>query len=184
MSKRKRDDDDDAFDERGILRDQRRTSVMQYARDAFGSYPFTAGLRAGQSCTVDGAPGHLVKQPDGTFLCVPDDETEDSMSNIKPDATATVCDAFGRSDPISLSQPGPRYLTAGRLTVDHALQVTQRHLRDQAFADNLMDMSNAWKGTDNTREVARIHNTGNARTDAYLDMKAELQTAWMKGTGR
>jgi len=33
----------------------------------------------------------------------------------------------------------------------------------------------------NDREVARIHNTGDARTDAYLDQLHDLTTAWSRG---
>jgi hypothetical protein len=34
------------------------------------------------------------------------------------------------------------------------------------------------------REVARMHNTGDARTDAYLDQKYDLENSWHRGSGK
>jgi hypothetical protein len=189
MPKRKLEDDD--YDERGILKDGHRIRVpfmlrdhdpthveaVRILRDAFGTYPPGPGTKEGGACTIDGAPGHLVKQSDGTFLCVPDDETEDHMTK-KDDASTVVCDALGRSDPISLAQPGSRYLRSGAHTVDHTVQVTRRHMRDKALADSIEEMNDAWKGTGNTREVARTHHTNDAIADAYMDQLDDLQNAW------
>ena len=48
----------------------------------------------------------------------------------------------------------------------------------------IADLQDAWKGNNPDREVARIHNTGDARTDAYLDQKYDLENSWHRGTGK
>jgi hypothetical protein len=92
-----------------------------------------------------------------------------------------VVDAFGNSG-LALCRPGLRYLTAGKHTPDHAALVMRDHLRREARDEYVQRLCNAWKGTGtNDREVPRIHNTGDARTDAYLDSVADLTTAWSRG---
>ena len=47
------------------------------------------------------------------------------------------------------------------------------------------ELQDAWKGNNtNDREVARMHNTGDARTDAYLDQKYDLENSWHRGNGK
>ena len=99
------------------------------------------------------------------------------------DATAPlrVVDAFGNSG-LALSRPGARYLTAGTCTPDHAALVMRDHLRREACDQCIAELQNAWKstGTDD-REVARVHHTSDARLDAYMDQKLDLETAWQRG---
>ena len=101
------------------------------------------------------------------------------------DATAPlrVVDAFGNSG-LALNKPGARYLSAGEHTVDHAALVMHDHLRREARDQYIADLQDAWKGNNTDREIARIHNTGDARTDAYLDQKYDLENSWHRGSGK
>jgi hypothetical protein len=99
-------------------------------------------------------------------------------------APARVVDAFGNSG-LALSRPGARYLTAGTRTTDHAALVMRDHQRREARDEYIAELCDAWKSTGtNDREVARLHNTGDARTDAYLDQKYDLENSWHRGTGK
>jgi hypothetical protein len=95
------------------------------------------------------------------------------------DATAPlrVVDAFGNGG-LALSKPGARYLTAGTCTPERAALVMRDHLRREARDQYIAELQNAWKGNNIDREVARIHNTADARTDAYLDQKYDLENSW------
>ena len=97
------------------------------------------------------------------------------------DATAPlrVVDAFGNSG-LALSRPGARYLTAGTRTPDHAALVMRDHLRREARDEYVAALQSAWKNGTNDREVARVHDTGDAVRDAYLDSVADLTTAWSR----
>jgi hypothetical protein len=145
MPKRQYDtDEDDMFDERGVLRDKRSVRVPMMMRDDDGLTALQRSVR---------------------------------------DATAPlrVVDAFGNSG-LALHRPGARYLTAGTRTTDHAALVMRDHLRREARDQYVADLEDAWKGNNtNDREVARIHNTGDARTDAYLDQKYDLENSWQRG---
>jgi hypothetical protein len=89
---------------------------------------------------------------DGESLRVPM-QFRDGMSELQravaedADANApmTVCDGWGRSDPVSLGIPGPRFLRAGRNTADHARLVTADAERQRAYAEMVDSMANAWK---------------------------------------
>jgi hypothetical protein len=114
--------------------------------------------------------------------------TKDSGGEVLPardattDATAPlrVVDAFGNSG-LALNRPGPRYLTAGKHTPDHAVLVVRDHKCREARDEYVQQLCDAWKGTGtNDREVSRAHNTGDARIDAYLDSVADLTTAWSR----
>ncbi len=99
-------------------------------------------------------------------------------------APARVVDAFGDAG-AGLHRPGSRYLVAGAGTVDHAKQVMADHMRREARDQHVADLQDAWKANNtNDREVARVHDTGDARTDAYLDQKFDLENAWHRGTGK
>ena len=99
-------------------------------------------------------------------------------------APVTMVDSFGDSG-LALHKPGARYLIAGTGTGDHARLVTADHVRREARDQYVADLQDAWKGDNtNDREVARVHNTGDARTDAYLDQKYDLENSWHRGTGK
>ena len=142
MPKRQHDtDDDDMFDERGLLKDKRSVRISMMMRDS-----------------------------------------ADGLTDLVRDATAPlrVVDAFGNSG-LALSRPGARYLTAGTRTTDHAAMVMLDHLRREARDQYIADLQDAWKGNNtNDREVARLHDTGDAVRDAYLDSVADLTTAWSR----
>jgi hypothetical protein len=91
---------------------------------------------------------------------------------------AHLVDAFGSTD--GLSRPGPRYLTAGSKTKDHAVQVTRETERRAARDAAVRELLDAWKTPGSHREVARVHNTGNPVADAYADSVLDLTTAWQR----
>jgi hypothetical protein len=185
---RHNEDDDDR-----ILKDGERLHVSMFAMDGrgevlpaldakhYGLYPAGPGVKEGGACTIDGRPGHL-KKVEGGFLCVP--VGEDAMSPITDSQPAMVVDAFGNGG-LALNRPGSRYLTAGRLTTDHAVQVTRELERRRAYADSVCELQDAWKSSGpSDREIQRIHDTGDPVRDAYLDQKYDLETAWSRGSGR
>jgi hypothetical protein len=142
MPKRNQDaDDDDMFDERGLLKDKRSVRVPMMMRDD--------GLTDLQRSVRD----HF--------------------------APARVVDAFGDAG-AGLHRPGSRYLVAGA-GADHAKQVMADHMRREARDQYVADLQDAWKGNNtNNREVARVHDTGDAVRDSYLDQVHDLTTAWSR----
>ena len=137
---RRRYDDDDAFDENGVLKD-----------------------------------GHRIRVP----LMMMDSVQQ----AVAADTTTLVVDAYGGTT--HLSCPGPRYLRPAPVhTADAARQVTLAHMRDEAYRDFVEAATNAWRGTDNDREVARVHDSGDPVRDAYLDQLADLTTSWSRNSGR
>jgi hypothetical protein len=100
-------------------------------------------------------------------------------------APARVVDAFGDAG-AGLHRPGSRHLVAGAGTVDHAKQVMADHMRREARDQYIAELCDSWKSTGTSdREVARMHhNTGDARTDAYLDQKYDLENSWHRGSGK
>jgi hypothetical protein len=144
--------EDDDFDERGVLKDGRTLRVGMQFMDSMSRAIAT----------------------DSTMRKVRDAITYD----------AQVVDAFGGSG-LALNKPGSRYLTAGHRSIDHAVQTTLEHQRRQAHADGIREMCDAWRGDDrDLYEVPRIHNTGDATRDAYLDSVADLENAWHRGSGK
>jgi hypothetical protein len=103
-----------------------------------------------------------------------------AASTVNTGAPLRVVDAFGNSG-LALHKPGSRYLTAGTRTPEHAALVMRDHLRREARDEYIAELQNAWKSTGTgDREVPRVHNTGDARTDAYLDSVADLTTSWSR----
>jgi hypothetical protein len=125
---------------------------------------------------------------DGRSVRVPmmmrdSDLTEFQRSVRDHFAPVTLVDSFGNSG-LALHKPGARYLIAGAGTGDHARLVTADAIRADAYADSVRAACDAWRGPNaSDREVARIHNTGDARTDAYLDQKYDLENSWHRGSG-
>jgi hypothetical protein len=122
---------------------------------------------------------------DGERIRVPlmlrDDMTELQRA-VAEDAAArrviTVVDGLGRP---AGHRPGACYLRTVPHTVDHAVAVTREHLRLEAYADSIRELCDAWKGNNsNDREVPRLHDTGDAVRDAYLDSVADLTTSWSR----
>jgi hypothetical protein len=121
---------------------------------------------------------------DGQRIVVPLN-MRDGMSPVQravaAEATArcvTVVDGLGRP---AGHRPGACYLRTVPHTADHAVAVTREHLRREAYADAVTEASNAWKSSDiGGREVPRLHDTGDAVRDAYLDSVADLTTAWSR----
>jgi hypothetical protein len=124
---------------------------------------------------------------DGQTMRVPlmmRDGNEDGPTDLQRlvrDATAPlrVVDAFGNSG-LALSRPGARYLTAGTRTTDHAALVMRDHLRREARDQYIADLQDAWKGNNNDREVARVHDTRDPVADAWLDQVHDLQNSWSR----
>ena len=107
----------------------------------------------------------------------------DQADAITTDSPAVVTDALGDSSIAALSRPGSRFLTGGQKGVDHAVRVTQEHMRQQAWADSVAEASNAWKGGSD-REIPLRRQTGDAVADAYLDSVDALESAWIGNSGR
>jgi hypothetical protein len=125
---------------------------------------------------INGAPGVLVRRPKG-YECVP--TTKDAADTKK-----RIVDSFGQ-DGLALNKPGVRCLIAGQGTTDHVKLATQDAMCREARDQYVADLQDAWKGDDPSRyEVARVHDTGDARLDALLDQQLDLTTAWSRGTGR
>jgi hypothetical protein len=96
-------------------------------------------------------------------------------------APVTLVDSFGNSG-LALHKPGARYLIAGAGTGDHARLVTADAIRTDAYADSVRAACDAWRGPNaSDREVARVHDTGDAVRDSYLDQVHDLTTAWSRG---
>ena len=89
----------------------------------------------------------------------------------------TVVDGLGRP---AGHRPGACYLRTVPHTVDHAVAVTREHLRQEAYADSVRELCDAWKGNTNDREVARVHDTGDPVADAWLDQVHDLQNSWSR----
>jgi hypothetical protein len=63
--------------------------------------------------------------------------------------------------------------------------VRRDHQRREARDEYVQQLCDAWKGTDTSdREVSRVHHTGDARLDAYLDQKHDLENSWHRGSGK
>jgi hypothetical protein len=92
---------------------------------------------------------------------------------------------FGLRNALELHQPGPRFCT------DAAANDAKR----QAYLDSVRDLTEAWRRPPadpaahhavrdafarktNDREVVRVHDTGDAKRDAYLDQKHDLENSW------
>jgi hypothetical protein len=125
---------------------------------------------------------------DGRSVRVPmmmrdsDDGLTDLQRSVRDHfAPARVVDAFGDAG-AGLHRPGSRYLVAGAGTVDHAKQVMADHMRREARDQYIAELCDSWKSTSD--EVAHMHNGGDARTDAYLDQKYDLENSWHRGTGK
>jgi hypothetical protein len=107
-----------------------------------------------------------------------------SLPDVVSISPLRVVDAFGNSG-LALHKPGSRYLTAGTRTPEHAALVMRDHLRREARDQYIAELCDSWKGNNkNDREVAHVHNTGDARTDAYLDQKYDLENSWHRGSGK
>ena len=124
---------------------------------------------------------------DGQRIVVPLN-MRDSMSPMqravaedKAARGVTVVDGLGRT---AGHRPGACYLRTVPHTVDHAVAVTQEHLRSEAYADSIRELCDAWKGNTNDREVARVHDTGDPVADAWLDQKYDLENSWHHGSGK
>ena len=65
----------------------------------------------------------------------------------------TVVDGLGRP---AGHRPGACYLRTVPHTVDHAVAVTQEHLRLEAHADSIRELCDAWKGNNKTTARSRV----------------------------
>jgi hypothetical protein len=83
------------------------------------------------------------------------------------------------------NKPGSRHLAVRKGTPDNAAMVRRDHQRREARDEYVQQLCDAWKGTDTSdREVSRVHHTGDARLDAYLDQKHDLENSWHRGSGK
>jgi hypothetical protein len=144
--------EEDDFDERGVLKDGRTLRVGMQFMDSMSRAIATETTRR---------------------------KVRDAITD-----DAQVVDAFGDGG-LALNKPGSRYLTAGHRSIDHAVQTTREYERRQAYADSVQATCDAWRGNNrDLHEVPRIHNTGDATRDAYLDSVSDLENAWHRGSGK
>jgi hypothetical protein len=122
----KHGDDDDAFDEHGIIKDGRSVRVPMMMRDS---------LTPLQRAVAADAAGRDLVRP----LAGPSDNVIETYS------PAMVVDGFGNGG-LALHQPGYRYLHAGHRSVDHAELVTAEAIRAQAREDYIRMTCDAWRG--------------------------------------
>jgi hypothetical protein len=62
-----------------------------------------------------------------------------------------------------------------------ARQGKARQGNREALRDSIATLQDAWKSSNiSDREVPRVHDTGDAVRDAYLDSVAGLTTAWSR----
>jgi hypothetical protein len=53
---------------------------------------------------------------------------------------------------------------------------------EKARDEYITELCDAWKGNNtNDREIVRVHDTGDAVRDSYLDQVHDLTTAWSRG---
>jgi hypothetical protein len=106
----------------------------------------------------------------------------DTRHDTQP-ARMTIVDELGRSDPMHLRQPGGRRLSYDRRSVEHALLETRRAMRDEAYASEKADVSNAWKqGRD--RDIPLSTDSASitdARERAHADYENYISNAWKAG---
>jgi hypothetical protein len=107
----------------------------------------------------------------------------DAASTIDATGPLRVIDAFGRP---AGQRPGACYLRpAAEGTPEHAALVMLDHQRREARDEYIQQLCDAWKSNGTSdREVAHIHDTGDPRTDAYLDQKYDLENSWHRGSGK
>jgi hypothetical protein len=92
-----------------------------------------------------------------------DDVEEDCKETMKKDGSMIIVDAFGRSDQLSLSQPGYRTLApAAANTAAHAVAVTSDKMKADAYADAKRANSEAWQ-TRRTSDASEF----SGRTGSY-----------------
>jgi hypothetical protein len=107
----------------------------------------------------------------------------DRLSDLQRAIAEDKATRVNFSDALCRHQPGPVSLT-DRAGIER---------KARAYADSVRDLTEAWRtpsadpaahhaATDafNDREVARVHNTGDAVRDAYLDYVADLTSAWQR----
>jgi hypothetical protein len=144
---------DEAFDERGLLKDghtfkvprrmldgYQRKVARHYSDESpvtgFGSGAF-GGQREGDVCTIDGWPGHL-KQVNGPLTCVADRQQDSAAFPRRPGVMVT--DAQGGI--MGLHRPGVR-LAVGDQALGDSREAAQR-ARDRYDHD----LTSAWKRRD------------------------------------
>jgi hypothetical protein len=127
---------------------------------------------------------------DGETFRVPMMLRDGSTVDLEPwQADWVHASRLGLDDGLALHRPGPRYCT-DQAGLDAKVQAYAEMVRDMcgawksparppagSAADVIHEPSDAWKGN---HEVARVHDTGDAVRDAYLDSVADLTTAWSR----
>jgi hypothetical protein len=193
------DDDDDAFDERGLLKDRHTTRVPLMMRD--GMSPIQRAVMEDKAARVgfdDSAARHQpgpvhcdaagIERKAEAYrqMCA---ELQDAWRTPSADA-----DLRGQKPGDACSINGaPGRMNARLECVPNRRDAVHdaaegRRIKQEAYDAMCRDMVNAWKnprapawkGNTNDREVVRKHNTGNPIADAYMDQLDDLTTAWSR----
>jgi hypothetical protein len=169
------DDDDDAFDERGVLKDGRSTRVRLMMRDGDGLTELQRAVLADSEARRAARGLVELELTDGATVDVP------------PWKAAVVRAArYGLFDDgtMSLHRPGPRY-AADQAATD---------ARDKAYADSKRELQDAWRqplsdaaanggfgsqqGADIPAGARDAAPAMDAREEAYRQYCDELVNAW------
>ena len=171
--------DDDAFDENGVLRDGRRVRVPMMMRD--GLSEVQRAVSADAEARGTSAEMRMVDEHRAARGLVPlalDDGTTVDLPPWKASIVTAARCGLHDDGSLSLNWPGYRFAADG----------AGAEAKARAYAEMVRDMCDAWKsparppaGAGNVNgEVARMHDTGDAVRDAYLDSVADLTSAWSR----
>src|SRR5262245_49733895 len=134
---RNRDDEDDAFDENGVVKDGRSLRVPLTMMDSMQRAVAERGRHADDKRRRKVVQRDPQGREQGTFEEEEDDE-------IKTDAAVTVCDALGR-DGLYLHQPGFRFLHGGTCNTGSAVLLAQDRAREGARDKWITETCGAWR---------------------------------------
>ncbi|HZR88425.1 MAG TPA: hypothetical protein VFB02_16580 [Bradyrhizobium sp.] len=138
-------DETEAFDHRGVMRDQCAMRVPMWLSDAsrsgdaadprtqYGAYP--ASSKAGSPCTKDGRPGILRRGRDGILFC-----DVGRAADSKPQVND------GTTNPLGLHKPGYRYSS------DVSTSDARRQVIDESYSKYERSARNAWRGARDATE--------------------------------
>jgi hypothetical protein len=124
MRRQYSDENFDAFDERGVMKDRKRVRVSMQMRDASTTGSQQRGSQPGDACTIDGWRG-VMRNVNGELQCVP---------LRKSDAKPVITDGYGHVGE-ALQRPGFR-LSTDASVISRQKLVADSRLRAERQACN------------------------------------------------
>jgi hypothetical protein len=130
----------------GCHKDQQGTNIGHINQQL----PWSTGQGTGNSCTLNGAPGHYERREDGQLVCVPD-RRDQAASNIGPPsarvgfewAQGGECRCPDGSDGLYVRQ-GDMLICKPRADFDHR-SVGDRSASDRAYHEMVEQLRDAWR---------------------------------------